>query len=228
MENKIYINDKGSLVVDYNGVRKTHRPTGTAYAIYNSNDGKFSISNGIQDPVLATDFQDENGDAYVSLDALRGAIDDFFARPSLQQAGIDLDGVGTLTIADADTWVELNPVGANFQISANAKGFYRDILESEVVFDGLTKTNAIFSGSTDLKCSANTTIKFALVKSDDVLNPIAVSEHTFDAANKVENFSINKNIELNYDDRLNLYAQSASAGTVLTIYSLNTSYVCDR
>ena len=228
MENKIYINDKGSLVVDYNGVRKTHRPTGTAYAIYNSNDGKFSISNGIQNPVLATDFQDENGDAYVSLDALRGAIDDFFARPSLQQAGIDLDGVGTLTIADADTWVELDPVGANFQISANAKGFIRDVIESEVVHTGLNGTNYIFTGSTDLKCSANTTIKFALIKNDDLLNPLAVSEHTFDAANKIENFSINKDIELNNGDTLNLYAQSGSAGTTLTIYLLNTSYIGDR
>lgn len=88
MENKIYINDKGSLVINYKGVRKTHRPTGTAYAIYNSNDGKFSISNDIQDPVLATEFQDENGDAYTSLDALRGAIDDFLLNPAYNNLGL--------------------------------------------------------------------------------------------------------------------------------------------
>ena len=179
------------------------------------------------DAVIA-DIQDESGTPYGDWPTFKAAVRDFFSRAGLQQAGINLNGVGTLTIADADTWVELNPIGADFQISANAKGFIRDVIESEVVHTGINGTNYIFTGSTDLKCSANTTIKFALVKNDDIGNPLAVSEHTFRSAQGVENFSINKDIELNNGDTLNLYAQSGAANTTLTIYLLNTSYIGDR
>lgn len=172
--------------------------------------------------------EDELGVPYGDWATFKAAVRDFFSRASLQQAGINLNGVGTLTIASANTWVELTPVGANFEISANAKGFIRDIAESEVVHTGINGTNYIFTGSTDLKCSANTILKFALIKNDDIGNPLAVSEHTFDAAQKIENFSINKDIVLNNGDRLNLYAQAGQVNTVLEIYLLNTSYIGDR
>jgi len=178
--------------------------------------------------VVIADIEDESGTPYGNWAAFKEGVRDFFTRAGLQQAGVNLNGVGTQTIADADTWTEISPVGATFEISEDAKGFYRDITESEIVHTGLNGTNYLFSGSTDLKSSANTVVEFALIKNDDLLNPIAVSQHTFGAAQSIENFSINKDVKFNTGDRLNLYARVGANNTTLTIYSLNTSYWGDR
>lgn len=177
---------------------------------------------------LITEIKDKTGAFYADWAAFKEGVRDFFTRAGLQQAGVNLNGIGTQTIVDANTWTEISPVGATFEITDDAKGFIRDIVESEIVHTGLNGTQYLFSGSTDLKSSANTTVEFALVKNDDLLNPIAVSQHTFGAAQSIENFSINKDIKLLTGDALNLYARTAQANTTLTIYSLNTSYWGDR
>lgn len=177
---------------------------------------------------LVTEIKDKTGSFYVDGAAFMEGVQDFFAKAGLQQAGVNLNGVGTQTIADADTWTEISPVGATFEITDDAKGFIRDIIESEIVHTGLNNTNYLFSGSTDLKSSMKTTVEFALVKNGDLLNPIAVSQHDFNAAQAVENFSINKDVKFNTGDRLNLYCRVGMANTILTIYSLNTSYWGDR
>jgi hypothetical protein len=218
---KIYLNTSGSLVIDENNVIKSLRPTGESYGIYDFNNDTFGVSHDIQKELPLTEIKDENGDPYTNLEELRGAIDDFFAKPQLQHAGLDLIPAETLVYTDLTVAGQWYDIQGAFEMSITPKGF--DVIGGVFTYIGTNNTSFRFVGSSDAKVSKNAELLYGLFINEEV-EPRATSTHTFGTPNAFELMAITKYVELNKGDQLFVRALSNTTDTRLTPASLDTTF----
>ena len=199
---KIYLNSKGFLEIEENGITKTV-PSGNY--IGRCGDNKFGIL-GVFPITSLSEIKREDGSDYVSIDDI--------------SVGLDLvSPMVSTNLALANTWY---PVLGSFELKPTS--LYFSLVDGVFSYLGNDGVYFLFNGTSDVEVSKNAVLQYGIFINDET-EPRGVSVHTFSTPNSYELMAITRYLELNKNDVISIKAKSDVVDTSVSPISLDTTFL---
>jgi len=118
------------------------------------------------------------------------------------------------TCTEKDTFYKIAGTFAD----GDAYGF--EVVDNKLKYIGQSGPCFLFNGASDVQVNKACTATYALYKNGSIVEH-STTPHTFLSPSKTSNISITAIMTLNQNDELDVYCKSDTAGTVLSVKTLN-------